>query len=475
MPPDQPRRRTTSVRMRILGWYVLLLGVSLVAALLIQRAFLLAEATRSAEEALDQEVDELRQLGSSVDPATGEPFGTDVAAIFDTFLSRNVPSRGEGIVTFVDGSVYATDVTGADIAVLPDAEPWGLLTESERGVFTDGDLGEIRYVAVPLVPHDDAGPAGVFVVTVAMSGPLASVNDGIRLGAAVFGSIFVMASLVAWVVAGRILLPLRTLTDTAQSISDTDLSRRIEVDGDDELAELGRTFNEMLDRLDEAFASQRRFVDDAGHELRTPITVIRGHLEVMGDDPEDRAVTIGVVTAELNRMTRIVDDLLDLATSGQPDFVRPGPVDLDDFVRDVASRASRLTNRSIDVEATEGVVFPADRDRLHQAMMNLVGNATEHTEPGTTIHIGGEVRGDAVALWVRDHGPGIPPEDRERIFRRFARIDTDRRRSEGAGLGLAIVAAIADGHGGTVGVDEPPGGGSVFTISIPTATMGASE
>lgn len=461
------KRRSASVRVRILGWYVVLLGVSLVAALLIQRAFLFAQAQADAQSALSQEVEEFQQLVGGTNPDTGEPFGEDVVAIFDIFLSRNVPLEGEGLITYVEREIHATDFTGARIAQLPAADGWGSITDTERGVLEETDLGEIQYMAVPIQSEGEG--RGVFVVSVIMENRYQAVNDVIRLGAIVYGSIFLLASALAWVAAGRILRPLTELTETAMSISDTDLSRRIDVDGDDQIAELGRTFNSMLDRLDEAFASQRRFVDDAGHELRTPITVIRGNLEVMGDDPEDRAETVALVTDELDRMSRIVDDLLDLAKAEQPDFIQPAPMDLGEFTNDLATKAAALDDREWKVEGVDHVVIEADRHRLNQAMMNLIRNAAEHSPAGTTVRIGSRLdwRG-RVHLWVGDEGESIPPEDRERIFDRFARVETERRKTEGAGLGLAIVSAIAEAHGGHVEVDAPGTGGNVFTVVIPS-------
>ena len=455
------------MRVRILGWYVILLGVSLVAALLLQRTFLLAQAESDAASALNQEVDELGQLVGGIDPLTGEPFGGDVSAIFDTFLARNVPLAGEGLITFVNGAVYKTDVTGADIAATEVASSWASLDESRRGVVGDPELGEIHFLAVPLLGSGEE--SGVFVVAVLMENRFASVADVVRLGAIVYGSIFLLASVAAWIAAGRILKPLTDLTETARSISDTDLHRRIEVDGDDEIAELGRTFNAMLDRLDEGFDSQRRFIDDAGHELRTPITIIRGNLEVMDDDAADRAKTIDLVTDELDRMSRIVDDLLDLAKAEQPDFLQTAPMDLGEFTTDLAAKARTLDQRDWQVERADHVVIEADRHRLNQAMMNLIRNTVEHSPAGTPVRIGSKLnwRGN-VSMWVADEGEPIPEDLRERIFDRFARVGSNRHKTNGAGLGLAITAAIAEAHGGNVGVATSPNGGNVFTVTIPS-------
>lgn len=457
----------SSARVRILGWYVALLGITLVAGLLLQRAFMVAEAASNAESALDQEVMELENLVGGVDPETGEPFGGDISAIFDTFLARNVALEGEGILTYVNGDLYKVDNTGAEIVPVARPAGWGDLETSERGILEDPDLGEIQYLAVPIGVGEPE--SGVFAVAVVMERRYDIVNNAIRIGAIVYGSVFLLATALAWVAAGRILRPLTDLTETAQSISDTDLSRRIDVEGDDEIAELGRTFNSMLDRLEGSFASQRRFIDDAGHELRTPITIIRGNLEVMGDDPQERKETVALVTDELDRMSRIVEDLLDLAKAEQPDFIQTGPIDLDEFTRDLAAKAKALDDREWIVESSDPVVIEADRHRLNQAMMNLIRNAVEHPPAGTPVRIGSRVswRGDT-QLWVKDEGPAIPEAARERLFERFSRVDTGRRKTEGAGLGLAIVAAIAEAHGGRASVDSPESGGNIFTVTIPS-------
>lgn len=462
--PD-PGGRTPSARMRILGWYVALLAVSLVAALLLQRAFLLAQVSSDADEALDQEVAELRLLAGGTDPVTGEPFGGDVAAIFDVFLSRNVPAQGGAVVTLIDGRAYKTDLSGEPLARSDELVGlWAAHQVPARGE-VETDLGPVRYLVVPISAGDDM--VGTFVVATFLRGRLDAVNDVVRLGALVYGSIFFLASALAWVVAGGVLRPLRTLSETVQSINESDLSRRIPVDGDDEIARLGLTFNAMLDRLEEAFDTQRRFVDDAGHELRTPITVIRGNLEVMGDDPDDRAQTVALVTDELDRMARIVDDLLLLAKSEQADFVNPLPIDLGEFLDDILAKAGFLDDRPWSIGHRDEVVVVGDEQRLTQAMMNLVRNAIEHTPAGTPVTIGGTVADDRVALWVHDEGPGIPETDRERLFERFARGAGRKRASDGAGLGLAIVAAIAEGHGGTVEVHGGPGSGTTIVLRIP--------
>ena len=457
--------RTPSARARILGWYVLLLAVALAAGLILQRQFLLRQASVEVDEALDQEVGELQQLVEvGIDPDTGEPFAGDLSAVFTTYLERNVGLEGEGIVTFIAGEPYRGDAGGEAYRGSPLVERWGSLTESTRETVETPD-GRVSYLAVPMLI--EGTQEGLFVVAVNMEERLARVDDIVRIGALVYGSIFVLASVAAWVVAGSVLRPLRLLGDAARSITKTDLTRRIPVDGDDEIAELARTFNSMLERLEHGFANQRRFVDDAGHELRTPITVIRGNLELMSDDPDERQETIRLVTAELDSMARIVDDLLALAKAEQPDFIQPHPLDLPELIEDVARRAEALGDRPLTVEPVAPLVFSADRQRLNQALMNLIRNAYEHTPADAKVSLGAEVKGTSLRIAVADTGPGIPPAEQAAIFERFSRGRAGRRTTSGAGLGIPIVAAIARGHGGSLELDSRPGSGTTFTIVMP--------
>jgi signal transduction histidine kinase len=226
-----------------------------------------------------------------------------------------------------------------------------------------------------------------------------------------------------------------------------------------------RTFNDMLDRLEAAFATQRRFLDDAGHELRTPITIIRGHLELMGDEPEERRATLALVMDELDRMSRLVEDVITLAKAERPDFLDLRTVDVEALTGEVHTKATGLAPRRwVLQEAGRGVVV-ADRQRLTQAIVQLAQNAVQHTGPDDVIAISSRLADGEATFTVRDTGPGVAPADRERIFDRFGRGRGARR--EGAGLGLAIVRAIAEAHGGRVAVDSPDGGGAAFRLIVP--------
>jgi signal transduction histidine kinase len=455
-----------SARLRILGWYVVLLVAATVASVLVLRHVLVRDLDEEVQSSLVQEAEELRALAGGRDPETGEPFGEDVAAIFDTFLHRNIPNEGEALFTFVDGRFYrASEPVPHRLQRDRDlVREWTELRSTRRDAL-DTPAGRARYIAVPLRFGDET--RGVFVVANFVAGERAEVDHAIRVATAVSVSVLVLASVGAWLVAGRVLAPVRVLTKTARSITETDFTQRIPVRGSDEIAELTTTFNGMLERLEAAFATQRAFVDDAAHELRTPITIIRGHLELMGDDPEERRETLALVQDELGRMTRMVDDLVLLAKSERPGFLEPERVDVAAFTRELHGKVFTLAGRDWRLERAAPVTVMADRQRLTQALTNLAANAAQHTDEGDTIAVGSESTRDEVRIWVRDTGAGIDPAEQERIFERFARATNGRRRSDGAGLGLAIVRAIATAHGGRVELHSRVGAGATFTVVIP--------
>ena len=458
-------RLFASARSRILASYLVLLLFSTVLGTVALRQVLLARAGERVDDALVQETEEFRRLAEDGrDPRTGRPFGNDVRAIFDVFLLRNVPGEREAFYTYVAGNFHRDAYApGLPTIRVPEIEA---LASARRAVGGEDELSDgrrIRYLAAPVEVGDSA--RGVFAVGIDLSGEIGEVNDALRLAAAVSIGVLLLASLLAWVVAGRVLAPLRILRDTARSITESDLTGRIPVQGDDELADLARSFNDMVDRLEEAFASQKAFISDAGHELRTPITIIRGHLDVMGDDPADRHDTLELVSDELDRMGRLVNDLLLLAKATRPDFLQPETIDLHDLTHELFAKASALAPRDWRLAAVGSARIVADRQRLTQAVMNLSQNAASHTGKDDAIELGSEISNGDVHLWVRDTGPGVPEENQARIFERFVRLD---RAGEGAGLGLAITAAVAEAHGGRVALDSRPGAGARFSVIIPT-------
>lgn len=230
---------------------------------------------------------------------------------------------------------------------------------------------------------------------------------------------------------------------------------------------LALTLNGMLDRLDAAFQRERRFIRETSHELRTPITICRGHLELLGPEPTaaelDEAVEI--VLDELDRMARIVEDMNTLARMEDPASVRAEAVDISAVLDDVAAKAAPLTDGRLEVPRVHGAgSVRADRQRLTQALINLVTNAVQHTPPGTAVRL--RVH-HSPARWrfeVDDDGGGVPAAEADAVFLPFR---TGASPASGNGLGLAIVSGIARAHGGSAGLDNRPGAGATFWLEIP--------
>jgi two-component system OmpR family sensor kinase len=268
--------------------------------------------------------------------------------------------------------------------------------------------------------------------------------------------------------------PLRRMARIAERVDGGDLHPRMKADpASHEIWVLAHAFNHMLDRLAAAFRQQRDFVADASHELRTPLAVIAGQLDVLAryEEPsaDDVAHVQRIVAAEVSRTTRLVEDMLLLARSEQREFVNPRPIDLPQFVEELWHTTTASVNRSFELGPVPEGQVEADPDRLAQALRNIIDNAIAHTsEPDGHIALFTEaLPGGRVRFTVTDDGPGIPPEERTRIFERFHRTDAARdRRAGGAGLGLAIVQAIAEAHDGAVRAVEPDGAGARIELEI---------
>ena len=460
------RQIRASARLRILGWIMALTTLAVVGSLLLARRLLMERLDSEVSDALAQEIEEMTQLAAGNDPATGRPFGNDVEAIFDTFLRRNVPEEGDAFFTFVDAAPFKRSPAPVALEELPQVRGrWAGLTAPDRGELGT-EAGRVRWEAIPL--QDDAGhTVGVFAVANFVEAERQEIADADQHCADGGGGHPAAGSRRRLDRGGPDPAPGPPgHRHRARAIGETDLSGRIEVEGRDEVADLARTFNAMLDRLETAFATQRAFVDDAGHELRTPITIVRGHLELLDDDPDERRRTVDLVTDELDRMSRIVDDLLLLAKLERPDFLRVEPLDVEPFTHELFAKAQAFDRRDWRLAGYGDGRVVADGQRITQAVMNLARNAVEHAGHDATITIGSQRRDGEVSFWVRDTGPGVAPDDQSAIFERFARRG-DRRRSDGAGLGLAIVRAVAEAHGGHVDLDSRPGAGACFTVTIP--------
>lgn len=469
-------RTLGSARARVLIGVLVLLAGTLAVTIVADRALLLSQLDERTDERLANEVAEFEQLAQGVDPESGRAFGTRVAAIFDSYFARNVPDGAEVFLGIVDGRPYLRSPDPPyPVEDLPALLASWSRAETPAYGTASTPAGELRYLVVPVVVAE--GPqAGALVVGRFPADERAEVDDAVRVGATVSAVAFLAALAAAWAIAGRVLAPLRDLAAAAGAVREDNLAARMPVTGTGELADLTRTFNDMLDRVEGAVATQRAFLDDAGHELRTPITVIRGHLELADPDEPLGTTTREVLFDELDRMARIVSDLLLIADAERLDFVVPGPVDVADLTHDIAAKAMPLADRVWEVHASAVVVADLDRQRITQAWMNLVRNAIQHTAEGQRIVVYSTLKAGRLELAVRDEGEGVAAEDRGRIFDRFARGASARRTgSDGAGLGLAIASAIATGHGGSVEVRDTPGGGATFVLCLPAATLAGSD
>ena len=291
------------------------------------------------------------------------------------------------------------------------------------------------------------------------------------------------AALVGWTTAGTALRPLEQVTDTALQISRADdLSRRIPMKGEprDEVGQLIQAFNETIERLEKLFESQRRFLADVSHELRTPLTAIRGNVDLIRRMGTADAESLDAITSDVDRMTRMVRDLLMLAQaeSGKLPLAKED-IELDTLLLEVFHQAKVLSQDRVEVRlaAEDQARVVGDRDRLKQVLLNLVANALEHTPAGGGVRLGLACVGEWARLTVSDTGSGIPKEELPHIFERFYRVDRSRHRSArgGAGLGLSIAYWLTRSHQGRLEVDSEVGKGTTFSVWLPRAGNGNGE
>ncbi|MBO1752375.1 HAMP domain-containing protein [Actinotalea sp. BY-33] len=464
-------RRRPTVRARFLGAVLALSALGLTIAGVTAYGLQLQRVDAFIDESLTRNVEEFRALAQDgVDPATGTGFAA-VEDLLYVALQRTVPATQEGMLAVVDGRV--TNVAPTTVRLRLEEDPELLVAAiatprdqpvTIRSITTS--TREYRFVVVPVTVVGDESE-GVLLLAFDRQAEHALLVQTYRTYAWVSLAALAVTAVVGWAIAGRLLAPIRLLRRTAQQITDTDLSARIPVTGDDDLSDLTRTVNAMLDRLEGSFASQRRLLDDAGHELRTPLTIIRGHLELVDpQDPTDIIATQALVVDEVDRMHRVIDDLVVLATADRPDFVRPESVDVGRLTDEVFDKVRTLGDHRWRVEARADVDAVLDPQRVTQALVQLGANAVKFAPAGTTVRLGSQVVADRLVLTVTDEGPGIPEEHAERVFERFARGRVGRG-VEGSGLGLSIVRAIAEAHGGTATVDPRHSPGARLVIDLP--------
>ncbi len=353
-----------------------------------------------------------------------------------------------------------------------------------------GAPGRYRVIAFggPFRLNDGTTLQGTAVVAISLADVHATLHRLLLVELLVTLSVLAAVGALAWWLIRVGLRPLTEMEGAAADIAAGDLSRRIETtDEHTEVGRLGGALNVMLEKIEEAFAERgasearlRRFVADASHELRTPLTSIRGYAELFRrgarSHPDDLEKSMQRIEDESARMGILVDDLLLLARLDHGPKLDHGPVDLSVVANDAVNDARVVqSDRPIDVAADGPAIIDGDDARLRQVAANLMSNALEHTPPRTPVHVRVMRDGDHVVLEVADEGPGLDEEHAAKVFDRFFRVDPARARDNGgAGLGLAIVSAIVEAHGGTVAVETAPGAGARFIVRLPVSVPAAA-
>jgi signal transduction histidine kinase len=347
----------------------------------------------------------------------------------------------------------------------------GGIVSTEEGLTTisTDETGKLRVLTKPIVL------GGARIGTFRVADPLTSVDQALeslrnRFIAVGLGALLLSVLIAIWL-ANLITRPLRRMAAVASAVDSGDLTHRIDYRGEDEVGILADSFNHMMDRLEEGFRLQRDFVSDASHELRSPLTVLRGRIEQLADHAGDRAAVsaeANELMKEVRRMERLTDDMLTLAKAERGGLLQPRRVPIDDFVEDLRRDLPLLGSRHYQVESSIHGDLEADPDRLAQVLRNLVTNAVRHTGADGHIDISIGAENGSAQFAVSDDGTGIEPDQLGRIFDRFHRTDEGRSRAEGgSGLGLAIARAIVEAHGGSISAQSPPGKGATVRFSIP--------
>lgn len=410
-----------------------------------------------------------RYIVAEGNPETGG-WGSSSDAL-TAVVERMSPDDNTGAMGMVKGEITTVPGVSLDVdlrnekAFAQHVHKATGLSSPMIGTYAEDDV-IWRYLAAPIAIESSPEPAEVtFVLVYDLEAELSEFDEAARMFTLVSAIALIVVTATGTVVATRLLRPLRQMRETAERVSAKSLEERLPIVGNDDVAELAETINQMLDRLDGTLDSQRQLLSDVGHELKTPITIVRGHLEVMNpDDPDDARETRELAIDELSRMARLVQDLADSAALHGPSPVQFEPIDTADLVQQIARKGAGVEGATITLVPVADSVAQLDPARITQAVLQLVQNGVTHGEG--SIEIGSQVDGERLQIWVRDHGPGVADDSKEHIFDRFTRGAGSQSRS-GSGLGLNIVQVIARAHGGEASAHDADGGGARFMLSLP--------
>lgn len=442
-----------SIRSRLTIGALLIVAVALIAGSFAAVQVLRVSLTDGVAAAVQQDLDTIS------DQLDRGPAGVD--AIDDDVLVRLQPP-GDGRDRDSDGDDDGAGGRGSDQANDDDAR--------DLPALRDDQALRIQVDDEPYLAASEETDRGVLTV----ARPLAGVEEAVAASAALLAVavplVLGLVGLVMWVVATRALAPVERLRRQVDAIDAAGLDRRVDATRDDELGALAHTMNRMLDRLEQSQITQRRFVSDASHELRSPLATIRQHAELAAAHPEASSLPAlsRVVIDEGERMQELVEGLLLLARLDEGRGAVNAAVDVDDIA---LAEAQRLRGMGVAVDA-RGIGpgrVTGSATLLARTVRNLADNAARHARERVVIRV--FERGDRVLLQIEDDGSGIPADQREHVFDRFVRLDEARARDAGgSGLGLAIVREIALAHGGTITASEGASGGALMTLSLPRST-----
>ncbi|MGL3150528.1 sensor histidine kinase [Microbacterium sp. A82] len=471
------RRFAVSVRTRIVATITVVITVGLFAVGL---SVYLVERQRILEQVdarLHANLESAHFIVESPDPEAG-PWASSSDALA-VVVQRMSPDDNTGAMGLVNGVI--TFVPGFDLDL--DLQYQGMfaahvdreLDPGEAIIGTYAERGVAwRYLATTVSVEGSSAPEEVvFVMVYDLHAELAEFNEPVRMFVIASLIVIVVVAATGTIVATRLLRPLRQMRTTAERISAQNLNERLDIVGNDDVAELAETMNAMLDRIDAALDSQRQLLSDVGHELKTPITIVRGNIEVMNpDDPTDARETRALAMDELDRMADLVQDLAGAAALHGPRPIDPHAMDVAELLAQIARKASGIDGADVSVADAAGGTAMLDSARITQAMLQLAQNVVTHADG--RMEIGVSDAGEHVQFWVRDFGPGVPEHAKSQIFERFHR-GSNAADKPGSGLGLNIVQVIARAHGGTVRVADAVGGGAVFVLSLPRGAGPTAE
>lgn len=465
------KRLTTSSRVALAVTTVLAVGIVLVSAV----AYL--GVTRRLAADLDRRLlAEAQSFASAVQGPIGAG-RSDITSLARTYLSARTAAGAGAHPLLLIRTASGRTLTNSRVEIwrAPVAR-LALKAQDAQRAFLNMDFGRATYRAAT-VPITDADGRVIAVFMAALpTSPAREVATQLAWALAGAGVATLLAGFVLSAGFARAsLAPLHEVASTADRITQALLTERIDYSGpEDEVGTLVKALNRMLDRLEVAFGEQRRFVADASHELRTPLAVIKGNLDLVQHprvSKKDREHAYEMAHDEIDRMNRLVEDLLTLARleSGQPVEAETVEVEACTLLEEARARARTLTSVPIELSCPTGTAWVrGDGDQLMQAVLNLLANAAAHTPSDGRIDASCAADDGEVRLTVADTGPGIPEKDLGRLFDRFHRGSGPRPKSSGgSGLGLAITQRLVELHGGTVSAANRPEGGAVFTIHLP--------